>query len=81
VTPTRPPTATVTPRKAEGDVNDDGAVNAVDALFILQYDARLLTSLPNVGSADTSRDGRINSVDASLVLQFTAGLIQAFPPG
>jgi len=56
-------------------------VDAVDALFILQFHARLITSLPNVGSADTSRDGRIDSVDASLVLQLTAGLIQGFPPG
>jgi hypothetical protein len=70
----------VTPRKAVGDVDDDGSVDAVDALLILQFHARLLASLPNPGSADVNADGRIDSLDAKLVLQYVAGLIHELPP-
>ncbi len=63
-----------------GDVNDDGIVNSVDALFILQYDARLVSSLPNETSADVNEDGTINALDASLILQFNAGFVNQLPP-
>jgi hypothetical protein len=70
-----PPTATEEPAKECGDVNDDGAVDSVDASLILQLKAGLIDSLPNADSADVNGDGEITSVDAALLLQFSAGLI------
>jgi hypothetical protein len=71
-----PPTATRTPvAKACGDVNDDGQVNSIDAALILQLEAGLIASLPNMPSADVNHDGHVNSVDAALILQLEAGLI------
>lgn len=79
-TATRTPTRTATPEKALGDVNDDGFVDSLDALFLLQFEADLLDSLPNPDSADVNEDGDINVFDAALVLQFTAGLLGSLPP-
>lgn len=79
-TATDTPTSTPTPEKAMGDVNDDGFVNAIDALFILQYVAALITTLPNESSADVNIDGDINALDAALILQFDAGFISQLPP-
>jgi hypothetical protein len=77
-TPTAvPPTPTTAPEKACGDVNDDGAVNSIDAQLILQLKANLIGSLPNEPSGDVNNDGQLTSVDAALILQFTAGLIPA----
>ena len=61
-------------------MNDDGYVNSVDALLIIQYDAELLDTLENPRSADVNQSGRINSIDAALVLQYTAGLLDELPP-
>jgi hypothetical protein len=63
-----------------GDVNDDGAVDSRDALLILQFNARLVTSLMNAPSADVNRDGRVDAIDAKLVLHYSAGLIHVLPP-
>ena len=72
-----------------GDVNCDGAVNVVDALFILQYEVGLRVDsggcpLPppppdtlNVANCDVSDDGQCNVVDALFILQCEVGL----PPG
>lgn len=81
-TPTRSPTPTSTPPlcRTEGDVNGDGRTNSLDALFVLQFVAGLLTSLPNAGKADVNEDGRITAIDAFLMLQFQAGLIRCLPP-
>jgi hypothetical protein len=56
-------------------VNDNGSVDAVDALLILQFKAALIDSLPNEASADVNNSGEITSVDAALILQVEAGLI------
>ena len=78
-TPTRTPTRTPTPTSVSprGDVTCDGIANSVDALFILQYQAGLIPSLPCLGAADVNRDGTIGPLDALLILQYGAGLIPA----
>lgn len=70
-TPTRTPTPT--PRKACGDVNDDGTVNALDALAILQYVAGLTHDLRNLPSANVNGDGTVNALDVLAILQYIAG--------
>jgi alpha-tubulin suppressor-like RCC1 family protein len=62
-----------------GDADSDGLVDAIDAALVLQYDARLITSLANEESADVNRDGEATSEDATLILQHTAGLIELGP--
>ena len=47
-TPTPTPTPTVTPPGGakQGDINCDGSITAVDALFILRYVAQMAVNLP-----------------------------------
>ncbi len=72
--PTPPPTITPTPVATPGDADGDGQLTSLDALAILQYDAGLLTSLPNPEMADVNEDGNITSIDAALILQAIVGL-------
>jgi len=78
-TPTRThtptPTRTPTPSVARGDASCDGNVNSIDAALVLQYIARVLTSLRCAAAADVNGDGRIDAVDAALILQYDAGLL------
>jgi hypothetical protein len=67
------------PSGASGDVSCDGAVNEIDAQFVLQYEAGLIPALPCPEGGDTSADGLVNSIDALLILQFNAGLIGRLP--
>ncbi len=62
-----------------GDVNCDGAINAVDALLILQASAGLARRLACGQNVDVNGDGSINAVDVAIVLQYVAGLIPALP--
>ncbi len=76
-----PPTPTATPVPAlPGDVNDDGMVNSIDALLVLQYGADLLEALENLDNADVNADDIIDSIDAALILQNIAGLLASLPP-
>ena len=57
-----------------GDVNGDNAVNSVDALYVLQYNAYLIElNDTQKKAADVNSDNAINSVDALLILQKNAG--------
>jgi hypothetical protein len=71
-----------TPPYSAGDVNCDGAINAIDALLVLQQEAGLLPlqPLPCQQNADTNRDHMVNAIDATLILQYSADLIHALPP-
>lgn len=62
-----------------GDVTKDRAINASDALSVLQQVVGLI-SLDQVQSfaADVDRNGQISTVDALLVLQYTVNLIDHF---
>ena len=58
-----------------GDVNRDGAVNAVDASMVLSYYAKISTGADAdiiEIAADVNHDGSINAVDASTILAMYA---------
>ena len=57
----------------------DERVTSVDALFILQREAALITAIPCGWDGDVDADGDIDSIDAALTLQFVAQLISALP--
>ncbi len=58
-----------------GDVNTDGAIDIVDALFIAQHTVGLRTlTAPQIAAADVNLDGRADIVDALFIAQFTVGL-------
>ena len=78
-TPAPTPTPSPTPPLPNGDVSGDGVTNSVDGLFVLQYSAALLSTLPRPGNADVNLDGNVTSVDATLILQFDARLIPSLP--
>ncbi len=63
----------------KGDVNGDGAVNVVDALFVAQYTVglRTLTSA-QLAAADVNCDGNVNVVDSLFIAQYTVGLRSTF---
>ena len=59
-----------------GDVNDDGKINTVDAVLILQCYVELREL--DLEVADVNFDGKINTVDAVKVLQYYVRLITSF---
>jgi mannan endo-1,4-beta-mannosidase len=74
--PTSPPTQV--PGSNTGDVNEDGAINIVDALLVAQFYVGLPVSGFNQSLADASCDGSINIVDALLIAQYYVGLVDSF---
>ncbi len=59
-----------------GDVTQDGKINSVDALAILQYSTGAKTFNANqIKAGDLNRDGKVNSVDALAVLAISTGSI------
>jgi len=62
-----------------GDVNEDGAVNSLDAAYVLRYDAELISlDYKQLWAADVNGDGIVNSLDAAWILRFDAELITEF---
>ena len=57
----------------------DARVTSVDALYILQREAALISAIPCGWDGDVDADGDIDSIDAALTLQFVAQLIAALP--
>ena len=62
-----------------GDVNDDKAVDATDALWVLQHsvELRMLTETEQK-AADVTDIGKVDTKDALQILQKTVELIDRF---
>jgi hypothetical protein len=87
-----PPTPIPTGLPLQGDVNCDGLVNVVDALFILQGEVGLRVDsggcpLPPpppatlyVAAGDVNKDRATNVVDALFILQCEVGIPNSFCP-
>lgn len=73
---------TVKQKKIEytlGDVNNDGKVNTIDAIMILQHISKKITlNEKQMLAADTSKDGRISTMDAIRILQYISKKITEF---
>ena len=57
-----------------GDVNGDGTLNIVDALFIARHAVGLSVNNFNEDAADVNCDGHVNIVDALFVARKAVGL-------
>ncbi len=63
------------PDKLPGDADCDGDVDAIDAAYVLQFEAGLLHELACAENADADHDGTAGPIDAAIILQISAGLI------
>lgn len=75
---------------ASGDVNCDSVADAVDGMFILQYDVGMRAASDQcpppantlyINNCDVSDDGVCGSVDSLFILQCDVGIANAFCPG
>lgn len=62
-----------------GDVDDNGKVDATDALLVLKHAAKL-SKLDDIQklSADVTKDDRIDATDALMILKYAARIINRF---
>lgn len=59
-----------------GDVNDDGIVDAADAVMIQRYDAGIITlTSEQLSVGDVNGDGIVDAADAVKIQRYDAGLI------
>ncbi len=63
-----------------GDINNDGDINATDALMALQHSVRLIElDETQSAAADVDGNGGIDAADALCILQYSVQLITRFP--
>ena len=79
-TTTKATTTTTTTISSYGDVNLDGKVDIVDAIFLNKYLATLIQfSDAQVANADCYQDGVLNDQDTTALMQFIILLIDNLP--
>ena len=79
-TTTKATTTTTTTISSYGDVNLDGKVDIVDAIFLNKYLATLIQfSDAQVANADCCQDGVLNDQDTTALMQFIILLIDNLP--
>lgn len=62
-----------------GDVNDDGNINARDALLTARLASKIINEDDlNAAAADVNGDGTVNARDALLIARFAAKIISEF---
>jgi Subtilisin-like serine proteases len=86
--PTPTPTATPVPTPPPtarhglcGDVDCSGAVNAADALGVLQWLTAASSDIPCIGLGYVNCDGPLDVVDAAMILRHSAALPINLPAG
>jgi len=67
------------PPSKKGDVNNNGAVDIIDALLVAQYYVGMNPSGFVIANGDVNCSGGVDIVDALLIAQYYVGLISAFP--
>ena len=73
-------TVTVSLNAGYGDVDNNGSVDAADAVMVLQNSVGLLyLSEVQQETADVNGDGFVDAADAILILRYNVGLIDSFP--
>ena len=71
---------TITYEGLLGDANNDGVVDYVDAIYVLEYDAKLRAADElALHLCDVNGDGAVDYVDAIFILEYDAQLITKFP--
>lgn len=65
--------------RAIGDVNGNGGIDLVDALYILRHynKVRTLSDL-ELSAADVNKNGSVDLVDAVIIMQYYNGVIKSF---
>jgi hypothetical protein len=58
----------------QGDVDGDGDIDSVDALWVLWLEAAIVHAVPVPPAADVDKNGVVDVIDALLILQIEAGL-------
>ena len=72
--------ADLAPDVTYGDINDDGNIDAADALEALQHSVELKTLEGDAfTAADVTNDGTVDAADALNILQYSVELIDHFP--
>ena len=72
--------ADLAPDVTYGDINDDGNIDASDALEALQHSVELKTLEGDaLTAADVTNDGTVDAADALNILQYSVELIDHFP--
>jgi hypothetical protein len=64
-----------------GDVNCDGAVNALDALGVFRFLVLATPVADCIGKGYVNCDGVLNQVDALVILRYAGGLPLGIPAG
>ena len=63
-----------------GDVNEDGSINAIDALMVLQHSVKLIELVDDqFMAADVDASDRVNSTDALYILMYSVIQTDRFP--
>ncbi len=74
-------TITITSGGMYGDINGDGAVDAIDGTLATRYAVGAWTAITAQGSinGDVNGDGVIDAIDATLITRYAVGTITKFP--
>lgn len=63
-----------------GDVNEDGVIDNIDAMLVMQYTVGIIGDDGLVAqAADVDGSGSADNVDAMLIMQYAVGIITEFP--
>lgn len=65
-----------TPDSIQGDVNDDGAVNALDFALLKMYILTGVSDGMNLSAADLNKDSSVNAIDLAILKGYLLGLTE-----